>query len=210
MKPHSAPAERNRDPILAVLRQYFGDRQNVLEIGSGTGQHAVHFAAALPWLQWQASDHADALAGIEAWRAEAALANLPPPIELQAVPGNGLQPPPPLPVGADGAPGFDAVFSANTLHIMGWPQVRALFAALPAITRDDALLVVYGPFKVGGQYTSDSNRAFDDWLAANYPEGGQRDIEAVQALATEAGFREIAAFAMPANNQCRVWRRVRL
>jgi len=207
MKPHSAPAERNREPILAVLRQYFGDRRQVLEIGSGTGQHAVHFAAAMPWLQWQASDHADALAGIEAWRAEAALANLPPPIELQAIPGHGLQPPPRLPLGAQGGAGFDAVFSANTLHIMGWPQVRALFAALPAITGDDALLVVYGPFKVAGQYTSESNRAFDDWLAANYPEGGQRDIEAVQALAAEAGFREIAVFAMPANNQCRVWRR---
>jgi len=207
MKPHSPPAERNRAPILAALRPYLGDRRQVLEIGSGTGQHAVHFAAALPWLQWQASDHADALAGIEAWREEAALPNLPPSIPLQAVVGAGLQPAPALPKEADDVEGFDVVYTANTLHIMGWPQVQALFAALPAITRADALLAVYGPFNVGGQYTSDSNRAFDQWLHETYAEGGLRDLEAVQALAGDVGFVQIAAFAMPANNQLLLWRR---
>lgn len=206
MKPHSPACDRNQEPILAVLRQYFGDRRHVLELGSGTGQHAVHFAAGLPWLQWQASDAAAALPGINAWREEAALANLPLPLSLQAVPGAGLQPPPALPADADGR-GFDAVFSANTLHIMGWPQVQALFSALPAITRPQALLAIYGPFKVDGQYTSESNRAFDGWLAREYPEGGLRDIEAVHALALAAGFEPIANFAMPANNQFLLWRR---
>jgi SAM-dependent methyltransferase len=206
MKPHSPACDRNQEPILAVLRQYFGDRRHVLELGSGTGQHAVHFAAGLPWLQWQASDAAAALPGIQAWREDAALANLPPPLTLQAVPDAGLQPPPALPADADGR-GFDAVFSANTLHIMGWPQVQALFSALAAMTRPQALLAIYGPFKVGGQYTSESNRAFDGWLAREYPDGGLRDIEAVHELALAAGFEPIANFAMPANNQFLLWRR---
>ncbi|HYG07454.1 MAG TPA: DUF938 domain-containing protein [Stenotrophomonas sp.] len=207
MKPHAPASERNREPILAILRQYFGDRRHVLEIGSGTGQHAVHFAAALPALQWQTSDQPQALPGIAAWREDAGLPNLPPPLALQVVAGNGLQPPPPLPTDDQGS-GFDAVFTANTLHIMAWPQVQALFAALPSITRPQALLAVYGPFNVGGQYTSDSNRAFDAWLHSEYPDGGGlRDIEAVEALAAAAGFARIAAFAMPANNQCLLWRR---
>ena len=151
--------------------------------------------------------YADALAGIEAWREEAALPNLPPSIPLQAVVGAGLQPAPALPKEADDVEGFDVVYTANTLHIMGWPQVQALFAALPAITRADALLAVYGPFNVGGQYTSDSNRAFDQWLHETYAEGGLRDLEAVQALAGDVGFVQIAAFAMPANNQLLLWRR---
>lgn len=207
MKPHSPPAERNREPILAALRPYLGDRRHALEIGSGTGQHAVYFAGALPWLQWQASDHVEALAGIEAWRSEADLPNLPPPLAMQAQAGAGLQPPPPLPRDTDGVTGFDLVYTANTLHIMGWSHVQALFAALPAITRADALLAVYGPFNVGGHYTSDSNREFDRWLASTYPEGGLRDLEAVQALAEAAGFTQIASFAMPANNLCLLWRR---
>lgn len=202
MKPHSPAAERNREPILGVLRSYFGDRRQVLEIGSGTGQHAAHFAAAMPWLQWQPSDHADALPGIEAWRAEAALPNLRPAIALQSEPDAGLRPTPALPPG-----GFDAVFTANTLHIMGWSRVEALFASLPAITSPDALLVVYGPFHLGGRPTSESNRAFDAWLKAEYAEGGVRDLEAVQAQATSVGLREVARFAMPANNFCVVWRR---
>ncbi|MDG2524026.1 DUF938 domain-containing protein [Stenotrophomonas sp. HITSZ_GD] len=202
MKPHSPAAERSRDPILGVLRTYFGDRRHVLEIGSGTGQHAVHFAAAMPWLQWQPSDHPDALPGIDAWRAEAGLPNLRPAIALQSEPGRGLQPPPAPPPG-----GFDAVFTANTLHIMGWSRVQALFASLPAITAPDALLAVYGPFHIAGKPTSESNRAFDAWLKAEYAEGGVRDLEAVQALATSAGLRPIARFAMPANNFCLLWRR---
>jgi hypothetical protein len=209
-KPFAPSCERNRDPILAVLRERFADRREVLEIGAGTGQHAVHFAAAMPWLRWQCSDHADQLPGIRQWLDAAALANTPPPLPLQAVvePTPALQPPPPLPRDAQGrALGYDAVFSANTLHIMGWPQVQALFAGLPSLLADDAVLVVYGPFNTDGRFSSDSNREFDAWLKARDPVSGIRDAGAVDALAVAVGLQLVDDVAMPANNRCRVWQR---
>jgi cyclopropane fatty-acyl-phospholipid synthase-like methyltransferase len=194
-KPFSPASERNREPILAVLREFFADRRRVLEIGSGTGQHAMHFAAALPHLQWQSSDRAEHLAGIARWLDEAALPNTPPPIALDAASG-------PWPPTA-----FDAVFSANTLHIMSWAEVEALFAALPAATATGAKLAVYGPFNVDGRYTSDSNAAFDASLKARAPHMGIRDVASVDALAATAGFALQADVAMPANNRLRLWRR---
>lgn len=210
MKPHSPSCDRNRDPILAVLREHFADRREALEIGSGTGQHAVHFAAAMPWLRWQCSDAAAYLPGIRAWLDEAALANTPPPLELQAVvqPAPGFAPPPPWPRGADGAVhGFDAAFSANTLHIMGWPQVEAFFAGLATALADEAVVAVYGPFNYGGRYTSDSNGAFDGWLKQRDAASGIRDFEAVDALAAGIGLSLVRDVEMPANNRCLVWRR---
>ena len=200
-KPFSPSCERNRDPILAVLRAQFADRRYVLEIGSGTGQHAVHFAAAMPWLVWQCSDAEDHLPGIRMWLDEAALPNTPAPVPLQATttPAPGLVPP----LHAR----FDAVFSANTLHIMGWPEVQALFSALPDVLDDDATVAVYGPFNIGGAYTSDSNRDFDGWLKARDPRSGIRDLEAVDALARDAGLRLIDDIAMPANSRMLIWRR---
>lgn len=196
VKPHSPSCERNREPILGVLRNYFSDRRQVLEIGSGTGQHAVHFAAALPRLTWQSSDRAENLPGIRAWLDEAALPNTPAPLEFDV---NGSWPAGP----------FDAVFSANTLHIMAWPEVQRLFAQLPAITTDDVVLIIYGPFNEQGRYSSDSNAAFDQWLKARGAHMAIRDAEAVDALADAAGFRLLADIAMPANNRCRVWQRRR-
>lgn len=195
-KPHSPACQRNRGPILDVLREYFADRRQVLEIGSGTGQHAAHFAAALPQLSWQSSDRAENLPGIRAWLDEAALPNTPPPLEFDV---GGAWPCGP----------FDAVFSANTLHIMAWPEVEQLFARLPAITTDDVVLVIYGPFNDQGRYSSDSNAAFDQWLKARGAHMAIRDAEAVDALALAAGFGLHADIAMPANNRCRVWRRIR-
>ncbi len=199
----SEACERNRDPILAVLRRLLQDRQRVLEIGSGTGQHAEYFAAQLPHLQWQASDHPDYLPGIAERLAAAGLPNASAPWPLQAVlaPVPGLAPLPASPLG------FDAVFSANTLHIMSWPHVQALFAGLPAVMADDALLCVYGPFNYNGNYSSDSNRQFDGWLKARDPESGIRDAEAVDALAAAQGLRLVDDVAMPANNRLRIWRR---
>ncbi|PPT38324.1 hypothetical protein XarbCFBP8132_16905 [Xanthomonas arboricola] len=210
IKPFSPASARNRDPILEVLQRHFADRRNVLEIGAGTGQHAVHFAAAMPWLRWQASDHADHLPGMTQWLDEAALPNTPPPIALQAVltPTPGLAPTPPSPPAQAGEPaGYDAVYSANTLHIMGWPQVQALFAGLPAVMAPDALLVVYGPFNRDGQFTSQSNRAFDAMLRERDAASGIRDAEAVDALAASVGLELIDDVALPANNCCRVWSR---
>jgi hypothetical protein len=193
-KPFSPACERNREPILAVLRERFADRRHVLEIGSGTGQHAVHFAAALPHLVWQASDVAAHLPGIRLWLDEAALPNTPAPLTLDVNDG--------LPAGR-----HDAVFSANTLHIMGWPEVRRLFDALPAVMSPGALLTVYGPFNRNGQFSSASNAAFDAQLRAADPRRGIRDFEAVDALATVAGLALLEDRAMPANNRCITWQR---
>ena len=217
-KPFSPSCERNRDPILAVLRERFADRHHVLEIGSGTGQHAVHFAAAMPWLAWQCSDLADNLPGIRQWLDEARLPNTPPPIELDVrgtwPPGSGALPFDARPFDArpfdarpfDARP-FDAVFTANSLHIMGWTDVQVFFAGVGAVLADDATLVVYGPFNYGGRYTSDSNREFDGWLQARDPRSGIRDFEAVDALARAIGMTLVEDAAMPANNRCLAWRR---
>ncbi len=194
-KPHSPSCDRNREPILAVLQDHFMDRARVLEIGSGTGQHAVYFARALPHLVWQASDRRENLAGIRMWLDEAGLPNTPPLMELDV---NGTWP----------RGHFDAVFSANTLHIMGWPEVERLFAGLAQVLAADAKLAVYGPFNYGGQFTSESNAKFDLWLKARGAHQGIRDFEAVNALAEGIGLRLEEDRAMPANNRCLVWHRV--
>ena len=201
-KPFSPSCERNREPILAVLREYFAERRHVLEIGSGTGQHAVFFAAAMPGLTWQCTDQAEYLPGIRAWLDEAALPNTPAPHELDVARG-----PWPTPTTKDSSARFDAAFSANTLHIMGWPEVEAFFAGLGPALAEDAVLVVYGPFNYNGAYTSASNRDFDQWLKDRDPRSGIRDFERVDALARAIGLHLVADVAMPANNRCLVWRR---
>ena len=193
-KPYAEACERNRNPILEVLREHFADRRHVLEIGSGTGQHAVHFAAALPQLTWQTSDVDSNLPGIRLWLEEAGLPNLPPPIVLDVT-------------GAWPDQRFDAVFTANTLHIMGWPEVRTLFAALPKVLATDAVLAVYGPFNYDGRFTSPSNASFDEWLKHRLPESGIRDFAAVDELARSIGFALVVDQPMPANNRTLVWRR---
>ncbi|AKC88257.1 DUF938 domain-containing protein [Pseudoxanthomonas suwonensis] len=193
-KPFAPACERNQGPILAVLQRHFGGVRRVLEVASGTGQHAVHFAAAMPWLVWQASDRAAYLPGIRQWLDEAALVNTPPPLALDVA-------------GEWPSAGFDAVFSANSLHIMGWAEVEAFFAGTGRVLAPGGLLVVYGPFNYGGGYTSDSNRDFDAWLKARDARSGIRDAEAVDALACGIGLALLEDSALPANNRCRVWRR---
>ncbi|MFC4728417.1 DUF938 domain-containing protein [Coralloluteibacterium thermophilus] len=193
--PHAPATARNRDPILAGLRAPFADRRRVLEIGSGTGEHAVHFAAALPHLAWQASDVADNLPGIRAWIDSAALPNTPPPLVLDVTQGD-------WPAGP-----FDACFSANTLHIMSWSAVRAMFIGLDQTLAADAVLAIYGPFNRDGRFTSDSNAAFDASLRARDPEQGLRDAAEVDALARAIGMQPLADLPMPANNALLIWRR---
>jgi cyclopropane fatty-acyl-phospholipid synthase-like methyltransferase len=193
-KPFAPSCERNQGPILEILQRHLGDTRRVLEVGSGTGQHAVHFAVAMPWLAWQCSDRADNLPGIAQWLDDAALPNTPPAIELDV----------------DGAwprSSYDAVFTANSLHIMGWPQVEAFFAGVGDVLEQDGLLIVYGPFNYGGDFTSDSNRAFEQWLKDRDPASGIRDFEAVDALAHGIGLVRVEDNAMPANNRGIVWRR---
>jgi hypothetical protein len=193
-KPHAPACDRNRDPILEVLRTHFADRRKILEIASGTGQHAVHFAAAMPHWSWQTSDCADRLHGIRQWLDEAALPRLPPPLELDVMQA--------WPAGP-----YDAVFTANSLHIMGWPAVQRMFRQLESVLAPDAKLAIYGPFNYGGRFTSASNAAFDASLKVQAPERGIRDFEAVTALAAPLGLELVEDRAMPANNRCIVWSR---
>ena len=193
-KPDAPSCARNREPILEVLRDHFADRRHVLEIGSGTGQHAIYFAAALQHLTWQATDRRENLAGIQVWLDEAALPNAPAPFALDVM---GVWP----------THRFDAVFSANTLHIMSWAEVEQVFACLPGVMTADARLAVYGPFNYGGRFTSESNAAFDASLKKRGLHQGIRDFEAIDALAVMAGLTLIEDRAMPSNNRCLVWNR---
>jgi hypothetical protein len=194
VKPYAAACDRNREPILEVLQRYFADRRHVLEIGSGTGQHAVSFAAALPHLRWQTSDLGQNLPGIRRWLDEARLPNLPGPVVLDVC-------------GDWPDARFDALFTANTLHILSWPQVCCLFDALPGVLAEDAVVAVYGPFNYGGKFTSPSNTAFDASLKMRSPQMGLRDFEAVDKLAQAIGLTLLADQAMPANNRTLVWQR---
>lgn len=194
-KPYSESCEQNREPILAVLREVFADRGYVLEIGSGTGQHAVAFGAALPHLRWQTADVPLHHRGIRLWLEEAALPNVLPPISLDVNQTNWRS----------GC--YDAVFSANTLHIMHWPEVEALFDGIGEVLDGDGVVAIYGPFNYQGAFTSDSNARFDAWLKARDPASGVRDFEAVDALARAQGLVLQRDIAMPANNRTLVWRR---
>ena len=186
--------ERNKGPILSVLRAELAASTRVLEVGSGTGQHAVHFAAGLPQLTWQPTELPENLALL----AER--------ISLEG--GANLRAPLALDVCADPWPVelADAVFSANTLHIMAWSAVCEFFRGVSAVLESPGVLCVYGPFRFEGRHTSESNDAFDHFLRHRDPASGVRDFEALDALARAQGLRLTANHAMPANNRTLVWR----
>ncbi|HEX4928191.1 MAG TPA: DUF938 domain-containing protein [Burkholderiales bacterium] len=188
MRPFSDAAERNREPILAVLKRVFADRRRVLEVGSGTGQHAAYFSRELPYLVWQASDVVENLPGIREWIAD------PPPLELDVD-----RPFPPL--------AADAVFSANTCHIMSWPQVERLFSGVGELLPPGGVFALYGPFHYGGKPSSRSNARFDAMLRAQDPASGVRDFEAVCELAKTQGLALEEDNAMPSNNRLLVFRK---
>jgi hypothetical protein len=195
VKRHAPATERNRAPLLEVLRRVLSDRHEVLEIASGTGEHAVSFAAELPHLRWQPSDRdPGALASIEAWRAEAALPNLAPALALDVAS-------PRWPVAH-----ADAVVCINLLHIAPWSAAVALFEGAARLLPAAAPLVSYGPYRFGGR-TAPSNDAFDASLRAQDASWGVRDVDALSALAQRTGFALEASIAMPANNHTLVWRR---
>jgi anion-transporting ArsA/GET3 family ATPase len=185
MKPFSEASERNRDPILAILKRVLRDRKRVLEIGSGTGQHAAYFAPELPHLVWQASDVAENLPGIREW------VSAPAPLELDVD-----KEWPVLDV--------DAAYSANTCHIMSWPQVERMFEQIGKI-RSLRTFCLYGPFNYGGKHTSESNARFDAMLRGRDPASGLRDFESINALAEAAGLTLQEDNAMPANNRLLVF-----
>jgi len=193
--PFSQACENNQAPILAVLQQAFAECRHVLEIGSGTGQHGVYFAPRLLQLVWQTSDLAANHAGIRAWQAAQPAPNLRPPLLLNLAASD-------WPEGA-----FDAVFSANTTHIVAWPLVQRLFALAGHHLPAGGVLALYGPFNYGGIYTSDSNRAFDAWLRQRDPASGIRHFEDIVALAASQGLALTQDNAMPANNRLLVFHR---
>ena len=191
----SAPAtERNRDAIYTVLAEEFGDVSSVLEIGSGTGQHAVFFAEKFPKLVWQTSDRIENHVAINAWVADTAVDNVRPPLaidvlEVGEVPGD-----------------FDAIFSANTAHIMSFPAVVRMFELVGSILATGGLFCLYGPFNLNGAFTSESNAAFDRSLRSQDEAMGIRDLEDLVELAEQNGMQELRRYTMPANNMLVVWR----
>lgn len=193
MKPFSQACEENREPILAVLKEVLSGRRKVLEIGSGTGQHAIWFGRHLPHLSWQTSDLAENHSGIHAWLDEAELPNVLAPIVLDVSTG-------PWPRRR-----FDAVFSANTTHIMSWPVVKAMFRGVGRVLAPDGVLCLYGPFNYHGRYTSESNARFDNWLKSRDPVSGLRDFEDLNRLAQTAGMTLQDDYTMPVNNRLLVW-----
>jgi SAM-dependent methyltransferase len=192
-KLYSAACERNRDPILDVLRTTLAAARSVLEIGSGTGQHAAYFGAALPHLTWQTSDLPQNHPSIRAWIADTP--NVLPPAALDTGAGPWPQ------------QFFDAVFSANTCHIMAWEEVVAMFAGIAGVLQPDGVVCIYGPFNYGGRFTSESNAAFDASLRSQAAHMGIRDFEAMNALAGRHGLNLAADHPMPANNRLLVWKR---
>jgi len=195
MKPFSQACKNNQHPILNVLIRVFSDRRKVLEIGSGTGQHAVYFSKHLPHLEWITSDLQENIDGINQWIAEFPQDNLHPPLWLDVTSENWE------------VPLVDAVFSANSLHIMEWSAVEKLFQGIAKILHPGGVFAVYGPFKYKGEFTSESNQHFDGWLKDQQEHRGIRDFEQVDALATQTNLTLIEDNDMPAYNRLLVWRR---
>ena len=193
IKPYSAACDNNRHPILEIIEVLFADSKEILEIGSGTGQHAVYFGEKLPHLIWRSSDLQENHAGIELWLSEANLPNTPPPLMLDVTRAHwpGLE--------------VDAVFCANTIHIIGWDSVEAMIAGVGKLLPNNGLLVLYGPFNYNNAYTSESNARFDIWLKQRDPESGIRNFEDVEQLANAADLYIQHDYTMPANNRLLCW-----
>ena len=196
--PYSQACERNKDLILEILSPYFEQIENVLEIGSGTAQHAIHFAQEHPQLIGQTSDQAQYLDGIKAQLENNPRDNVLSPLQLDVC----------QPEWVDSNKTYDAFFTANSLHIMDWHQVQALFTGLAKVSMPGAYLFVYGPFNYGGVFTSSSNAEFDINLRARGIGSAIRDFEAVNQLAEAEDFTLLADHAMPANNRCLIWKKL--
>jgi SAM-dependent methyltransferase len=189
MLPMSEACERNKEPILAVLRTSFAEVRNVLEIGSGTGQHAVHFARYLSHLTWHPTEQLSYLPDLTAR------------VQLEGSPN--LRPPTVLDVRQSVWPvlSVDAVFTANTLHIMSWAEVTAMYRGIGEVLAPLGVLCVYGPFRYTGEYTSESNQGFDRMLKERDPRSGLRDVNAVTELAASYGLDLVADHDLPAFNR---------
>ncbi len=193
--PFAEYAARNTQPILDVLRREFRAASDVLEIGSGTGQHAVAFGAELDPVCWQTSDLEENHPGINAWIERAGGENVRPPLSLDVRTAT-LSP-----------ASFDAVFSANTAHIMGIDAVRDMFALVGDVLRAAGVFCLYGPFRIRGAFNTSSNDAFDRSLRRRDAVMGIRDIEVLDEFGLRGGLHRRRLYAMPANNFVGVWTR---
>lgn len=194
-KPYAESCDQNRDPILTVIEPLLQECQSLLEIGSGTGQHAIFFGAQMPHLQWHTSDRRDNHGGIRLWLDEAALPNVHGPIELDVLRSSWP------------AISVDAVFSANTTHIMHWSDVEAMFAGIGQVLRSGGVFLLYGPFSFAGRHTSDSNAQFDLRLKGRDPMSGVRDFDDLDRLAAMAGLEFRHNYEMPVNNRVLHWQK---
>ncbi len=193
--PFSQAAENNREPIQRILDRHLNGVESLLEIGSGTAQHAVEFAQRYQNLNWQASDIPAALTTVNQRIDAARLPNLPQAVALDVTRQ-------PWPEGS-----YGAVYTANSLHIMSADSVECFFSVVGNVVKEGGKLLIYGPFKYDGNFTTDSNARFDLWLKERDPLSGIRDFEWVNELATAANFNFLEDNAMPANNQFLVWSR---
>ena len=191
--PFSQACENNKGPILERLRKVFNAPGKVLEIGTGTGQHAVHFAQAMPYLQWQPTEHPSSAHLAPARLEQAGLPNVLPILELDV----GKSPWP--------ADAFRWVFSANTAHIMAWSEVEQMFHHIGERLQDDGAFCLYGPFNHHGKFTSESNREFDRFLKTKAAHMGIRDIDDLAVLAESTGLALKERYGMPANNEMLVF-----
>ena len=194
-KPFAPATERNSQPILKVLRQEFAEARSILEVCSGTGQHAVFIATQLPQLVWQTSDVAENHAGIQAWMDDAQLPNVLAPLKLDVL------------VNEFPAHSYDGVFAANTAHIMSMAAVEKMFELAGRVLVDGGLFVLYGPFRQNGEFNTLSNADFHRSLRQRDPAMGIRHIEALDELAAQGHMHRIRSYAMPASNLIVVWRR---
>ena len=194
-KPYAESCDQNRDVILDILRNVFADRHHVLEIGSGTGQHAVYFGRHLPHLIWQPSDVASTHEGIKLWVSEANLPNVRMPLEIDVASAQ-------WPI-----ENVDAIFSANAVHIMSWAHVEKMFSGIGRVLLPGGKLCLYGPFNYKKMYTSESNARFDQWLKSRDPDSGIRDFEALDRLARNIGMTLVEDFRMPQNNRTLLWQK---
>ena len=193
-KQYSPACDRNRDPILAVLEEVFADVERVLEVGSGTGQHAVYFAEKMPYLTWQPADRPGTLDSVRAWREDAGLDNVLEPVAIDLFDTSWS-------VGE-----FDAVYSANVIHIAPEAATERLFAHAAKHLHDGGLVLLYGPFRYSDRPLEPSNRQFDVMLRQRDPASGIRLFADVDAAAAAHGFELVEDRAMPANNRCIWWR----
>ena len=194
-KPYSESCDQNREPIGQVLEQFVAGRKSVLEIGSGTGQHAVYFANKFPFLVWQTSDLVVNHPAIQAWIDDSHLDNVLAPIELDSTDKWPVRQ-------------YDILYSANTVHIMSSHAAEKLLTNIPGCMHENSVFLLYGPFNYQGKYTSNSNARFDSWLKQRDSDSGIKNFEWLKDIGQHSGLKCLHDFEMPANNRLLSWQKI--